>query len=80
MVNHRLQQITGAFSEITMSIDSRVAYSDDSQRLFALNTQSRLIMWQRKDKINPRPPTIITFPASYFGPRVSQDGRGKTDI
>lgn len=52
----------------------RVAFSEDSQRLFALNTQGRLFVWQRKDKIYAgRPPTVVTFPVSDTAPKVSLD-------
>ena len=66
-------------TQLIQSHNCRVAFSEDSQRLFALNNQSRLIMWQRKDKIIPRNPSIITFPSSYIGPRATQDGRAKTE-
>lgn len=39
-----------------------LTFSEDSQRLFAVNTNGKLVAWQRRDKIYTKPPTITVFP------------------
>lgn len=39
-----------------------LTFSEDSQRLFAVNTNGKLVAWQRRDKIYTKRPTITVFP------------------
>ncbi|KAJ7352935.1 endosome to lysosome transport via multivesicular body sorting pathway [Desmophyllum pertusum] len=41
-----------------------LTFSDDSQRLFAVNTHGKLVVWQRRDKVDKvytKPPAITVF-------------------
>lgn len=38
-----------------------LTFSDDSQRLYAVNTNGKLVVWQRRDKIYTKPPVVTVF-------------------
>lgn len=38
-----------------------LTFSEDSQRLFAVNTHGKLVVWQRRDQIYTKPPVITVF-------------------
>lgn len=40
---------------------SSLTFSDDSQRLFAVNTQGKLVVWQRRDKIYTKAPVVTVY-------------------
>ncbi|EDO46742.1 predicted protein, partial [Nematostella vectensis] len=75
-----LQHIRDIAPEHHLHPITAVAFSEDSQRLFALNMHAKLMVWQRRDKSYPKPPTVISFPASYCAPRApARDNRSNTD-
>lgn len=38
-----------------------LTFSEDSQRLFAVNTHGKLVVWQRRDQVYTKPPLITVF-------------------
>ncbi|XP_022782202.1 lysosomal-trafficking regulator-like isoform X2 [Stylophora pistillata] len=57
-----LSQIRDIAPDQYLSQVASLTFSEDSQRLFAVNTNGKLVAWQRRDKIYTKPPTITVFP------------------